>query len=71
MNGYPVRFKKDGDRYIVMGDDRIGFVRQMDNKMWNAVDTTMAHSMNKDTRTAAGDALLRLFKRQLASGEVA
>jgi hypothetical protein len=67
-----ISFKRDGDRYIVWwGDDRIGFVSQMDDKRWNAVDTTMEHSTYRHTRAEAGDALLRLFKRQIASGVIA
>src|ERR1700687_4459803 len=63
-------FRRDDDRYIVFwGDDHIGFVRQ-DGAVWNAVDTTMAHSFIRRTRSLAGRALLNRFKIQLASGEV-
>jgi hypothetical protein len=66
-----VIFRRDGERYIVfLGDDRIGFVRRADNRTWNHVDTTMAHSAYAKTRERAGQLLCRRYERMVRDGEI-
>jgi hypothetical protein len=49
-----VTYKADGDRYIVMmGNDRIGFLRKDIRGSWHATDSAMDQSMVFATRTAA------------------
>jgi hypothetical protein len=68
----PIRYKRDGDRYIVhIGDDRIGFVRYAPSRRrWNAVDTTMVYIRWFDTRDAAGKALHRRFTTMMRDGRL-
>ena len=67
----PPKFRRDEDRYIVMcGDDRAGFVRQMDDKRWHATDTFMRKSRNFDTRAKAADWLARELRAAIDHGEI-
>jgi len=69
--GKRVIFRRDGERYIVfLGDERIGFVRRMDNGSWNHVDTTMAHSGYAKTRERAGQLLRRRYERMVREGVI-
>jgi hypothetical protein len=69
--GKKVIFCRDGERYIVfLGDDRIGFVRRMDNGSWNHVDTTMAHSGYAKTRERSGQLLRRRYERMVREGVI-
>jgi hypothetical protein len=66
-----VIFRHDGERCIIFfGDDRIGFVRRADNRTWNHVDTTMAHSGYAKTRERAGQLLRRRYARMVREGEI-
>jgi hypothetical protein len=66
-----VIFRRDGERYVVLlGDDRIGFVRRADNGTWNHVDTTMAHSGYAKTRERSGQLLRRRYERMVRDGEI-
>ena len=63
-----MRFKQDGERYIVfLGDDRIGFVKR-DGKLWNAVDTFMEKSADRPSRDKAAIWLRRVFERAAKEG---
>ena len=66
-----VIFRRDGERYVVLlGDDRIGFVRRADNGTWNHVDTTMAHSGYAKTRQRSGQLLRRRYERMVREGVI-